>query len=209
MGPPSWRLICQAAHTMTGDTIAKRVADPTMSKVRLAQRRASCDRGRSRWSSGRPATGRTRMRSLETSVTPGAMITWTLSASRSQTRLRMASGASKAPPTKPTSRFVGADERGSLSTSPTWIPPSGLRCRPRWDQRAEDAYPSQVSRASTDATASTCSSLPTTTVRWARAPWRRARCSERRSRNRPATSRTGPIRKATMKNWRESWNFER
>ena len=46
-----------------------------MSKVRLARRTAASERGFSRWIRGRPPTGRTLMRSLETSVTLGAMTT--------------------------------------------------------------------------------------------------------------------------------------
>ncbi len=93
-GPPSCCLTANAVQSMSGAASARSNAEPTMSKVRLAQRRASCDRGRSRWSRGSPATGRTRIRSLDTSVMPGARITWTSSASRSQTRLRIALGSS-------------------------------------------------------------------------------------------------------------------
>jgi hypothetical protein len=58
------------------------------------------------------------------------------------------------------------------------------------------SYPSQDSRSKTDATASTCSPLPTIRVRWPNEPSRRAWCSQRRSAQRPEASSGGPIRNA-------------
>ena len=73
-----------------------------MSKVRLARRTASAERGFSRWISGIPPTGRTLTRSLETSVTLGAMTTAMSSPSRSQAILRISVEELNAPPARKT-----------------------------------------------------------------------------------------------------------
>ncbi len=108
-----------------------------MSKVRLARRTASAERGFSRWISGMPPTGRTLTRSLETSVTLGAMTTATSSCSRSQARRRMSLAESTAPPARKTtsasaSIAISAIERAEPSSGmPEWViersPGSGVR----------------------------------------------------------------------------------
>ncbi len=108
-----------------------------MSKVRLARRTASWERGFSRWISGMPPTGRTLIRSEDTSVTEGAMTTAMSSCSRSQARRRISTEVLNAPPARKTtsasaSMATWAREREApRSGMPEWVaersPGSGVR----------------------------------------------------------------------------------
>ncbi len=74
-----------------------------------------------------PPTGRTLMRSLETSVTLGAITTWMSSCSRSQARRRISLEELKAPPARKTtsawaSMATSASEREAPSSGmPEWV----------------------------------------------------------------------------------------
>ena len=97
-----------------------------MSKVRLARRTAASERGFSRWIRGMPPTGRTLIRSLETSVTLGAMTTWMSSCSRSQASRRISVEELNAPPARKT---TSASASTATSASEREAPSSGM---PEW-----------------------------------------------------------------------------
>ena len=121
IGPRSCFHTRKAANAKTGAKSSSRPRVPTMSKVRLARRTASAERGFSRWISGRPPTGRTLIRSLETSVTLGAITTAMSSCSRSQASRRISAAESNAPPARkttsaPASMATSATEREEPSS---------------------------------------------------------------------------------------------
>jgi hypothetical protein len=74
-GPPSPQRTHSAIVASTGESSSRSMELATMSKARLPFFSALRERGRSMCTSGRPATGRIRMRSPEISLTPGTTIT--------------------------------------------------------------------------------------------------------------------------------------
>ena len=127
-GPPSCSLMATAVAIVSGAVSTSRNRAPVKSKTRLAQCEACSARGDSRCTSGRPATGRTLSRWLETSVRLGTTIAWTERSSSSHIARRMSLELPKAPSAKtmtsaPTPRIAAA---ASVVSPRTGMPGRGL-----------------------------------------------------------------------------------
>ena len=72
--------------------------------------------------SGRPPTGRTRTRSLDTSLTLGATTTWTSASSRSQTIRRISLAEVSAPPAK---KMTSASDDFATAIASSALPSTG------------------------------------------------------------------------------------
>ena len=118
--------MARAVATMSGVSATSRHIPPTTSKARLAHREAWSARGDPRCTNGRPATGRTLSRWLETSVRLGTTIAWTDSRSRAHMIRRSSFELPNAPSAKiTTSAFVASMTAAALPVLPrTGMPAS-------------------------------------------------------------------------------------
>ena len=130
-GPPSSILMASATTAITGADAMSSIAEPTRSKVRLIQRAAAIDCGRSTSSSGSPATGRISSRWAEISLRVGTTIIWMSLDSSCQAVRRKSAGVGNEPSAKITPCTPKSSTMFTVSSTrpSTGRPPGVVFCR--------------------------------------------------------------------------------